>query len=119
MHASPNTFGDPERVVEPAHREVLDDGESIRALPLQGVPERTARGIILRLPVRAEHVVVRKQPFVVEEAVVRADRSRRVVRVDETARREELTVRTSGDLDVTSPLPSGDPSRVQNARPLL
>jgi len=86
--------------VAPTSRDVIeDDGDS--TLPLESIPELLPRGIVLRLPVRAEHVTVSKRTFVVEEAVVRAGSSRRVVHVEDSALREELAIDAHGGLDVT------------------
>jgi len=75
-----------------------------RVLPLDHVVERLGRGWRVRLPVRAEQVTVNKRTFVAEEVVVRARPVEDVVRVDETVRREELRVDTSGvHADVTEP----------------
>ena len=87
-----------------------------RPLPLQARIEPAPRGWTIRLPVRAEHVRVEKQTFVAEEVVVRTRPVQDTVRVDETVRREEVRVETTGDVDPTVPIDvrpdqGGDPRR--------
>jgi len=85
--------------VAPTRREVVEDDAPL-SLPLEGIPELLPHGVVLRLPVRAEQVTVQKQVFVVEEAVVRTAHSRRVVRIEDDAQREDIAVDSSGNLDI-------------------
>ncbi len=87
-----------------------------RPRPLEAKLEPAPRGWTVRLPVRAEEVRVEKQTVVVEEVVVRTRPVQETVRVDETVRREELRVETTGDVDPTVPIDvrpdrGGDPRR--------
>jgi stress response protein YsnF len=70
-------------------------------LPLQAHVETTAFGCTVRLPVRAEHVSVEKWPVVVEEVIVHTAQVDDTVHLNETIRREELHVDTTGDVHVT------------------
>lgn len=70
------------------------------------------------VPVRAEEVDVRKRAVVDEEVVVRKDAVEEERRVAETLRREEVDVRTEGEVDRSSDTsragygaPSDDPTR--------
>jgi len=102
--------------ITPVRRELIEDDESL-SLPLEGSPELLPHGVILRLPVRAEQVTVHKQAFVVEEAVVRADRSGRVVRIEEDFQREELVIDASGSAQ--DGWPARRPRLDHHDRPLL
>ena len=52
----------------------------------------------MRLSVLRQRVTVEKRPFVFEEAVIRKGPTKRLVRVDEQVRREQLSVDSSVDL---------------------
>jgi hypothetical protein len=73
-----------------------------RRLPLEGQAVRWAGGWEVRLPLRAEHVVVDKETVIAERVTVRRGLVTDVVRVQDTVAREELRVESSGDLAVAS-----------------
>jgi hypothetical protein len=84
-----------------------DWDDNYQLLPLEAAIERSPRGWVIRLPVRAEELVVEKQWVVAEEVVVRTRPVEEVVEVDETVRREELKIEADDTLDVTRPTPVG------------
>jgi uncharacterized protein (TIGR02271 family) len=68
----------------------------------------------IRVPLRAEEVEVRKRAVLDEEVVIRKDSIEEERRVAETVRREEVSVRTDGDVEPTRSLNLGadnDPTR--------
>jgi uncharacterized protein DUF2382 len=69
-----------------------------RPLPLEANVESSSRGWTIRLPVRAEYIMVDKRPVVVEEVVVRRRPLEDAARVGDTVRRERLRVETEGDV---------------------
>ncbi len=71
------------------HRRHLRRG-SVAALG--GQLERGSAGWVVRVPLRAEHVTVERQTYVVEEVAVRTAPVEDTTRVEEAVRREELRV---------------------------
>ena len=69
-----------------------------RRLPLEAKVDSSFIGWTIRLPVRAEHIRLEKQPVVVEEVIIRRERRMDVVHVDETIQRERLRVETEGEV---------------------
>ena len=76
-------------------------------LPLEAHVEPARGGWTIRLPVRAEHVTVHKQPVVVEEVAVHVRHVQDLVRLEDTVRREEVRAETEGDLEITQPIEVG------------
>ena len=72
-----------------------------RRLPLEGRAVPWDRGWEIRLPLRAEHVVLEKQLVATERVTVRRGQVTEAVRLDETVAREELRVGAAGEVEVT------------------
>jgi len=73
-------------------------------LPLESSEVAWERGWSVRLPVRAEHILVDKQLVVYERVIVRRHQIDDLARVDANVRREQLRVEVDGDADVTPAL---------------
>jgi len=71
-------------------------------LPLEADGRRTADGWLIRLPVRAEHVIVTREPFVRERVVLRKRMLDEVEHVEEIVRRERLRVELEEDDEHTT-----------------
>jgi Domain of unknown function (DUF2382) len=71
-----------------------------RRLPLGAARSRSGQGWVIRLPVRAEEVMVTKEVVVRERVVLRRRELDDVARVEATVRRERLQVATTGPVDV-------------------
>ena len=91
-------------------------------LPLEAHVEPARGGWTIRLPVRAEHVTVHKQPVVVEEVAVHVRHVQDLVRLEDTVRREQVRAETEGDLEITQPIevgraqPDGGPGARRSGR---
>ena len=87
-------------------------------LRLEARLETDNQGWVVRIPVRAEEVTIRKEVVVAEEVTVRHQQLQEVVHLDETVRREELRVETAGQLEVVpdEPAPQATPSRRTRSR---
>ncbi len=73
-------------------------------LPLESPAVAWEPGWSIRLPVRAEHILVDKQLVVYERVIVRRHQIDDLARVDANVRREQLRVEVDGDADVTPAL---------------
>ena len=91
-------------------------------LPLEAHVEPSRGGWTIRLPLRAEHVTVHKQPVVVEEVAVQVRQVQDLVRLEDMVRREEVRAETEGDLEITQPIevgraqPDGGPGARRSGR---
>jgi stress response protein YsnF len=98
MHADP----------QPRPSSIHDPRRSGRVLPLEASIEPSdcvlPGGWIIRLPVRAEHIMVETEVVVVEEVAVQRWQVQDVVRAQETVQRELPRVETAGDLGTTRPV---------------
>jgi len=74
------------------------DGRHSQPLALEASPETWERGWLVRLPVRAEHVVVDKQLVVYERVEVGRRDVGDLQRIEATVRREELKVDVEGEV---------------------
>ncbi len=81
-------------------------------LPLEGQAVPWKGGWEVRLPVRAERIVVEKQVVAVERITVRRGRVTETVPLHETIAREELRVEPAGDVEV-----SGDDDTLRGQPP--
>ncbi len=85
------------------------------------VPDRPAMGAAFQeetvvVPMRAEEVEVHKRAVVDEEVIIRKDSVEEERRVAETVRREEVAIRSDGDVDGPRTLnltPDKDPSKTR------
>ena len=71
-----------------------------RLLPLEAVRDRSDKGWVVRLRVRAEHVTVSKEVVVTERVVLRRGVVDDVVRLEAVVRREQLKVDTEGPVQI-------------------
>jgi stress response protein YsnF len=78
------------------HADTDDPKRMPRALPLEATPVLRQLGWSIRLPVRAEGVVVEKQVVVSERVVVRRRERNDLARIDGRVRREQLKVDVEG-----------------------
>jgi uncharacterized protein (TIGR02271 family) len=78
-------------------------------LPLDATPTPSENGWVIRLPVRAEQVTVRKQVVVRQRVLVRRRVVRDVARVQAEVLHERLRVDAHGQVDVSTA--SGPPGR--------
>ena len=65
-----------------------------RSLPLEAVRDRSNRGWVVRLPLRTEHVTVRKEVVIGERVVLRRVLVGDVARFEATVQREQLRLET-------------------------
>ena len=68
------------------------------ALPLESHMVGSERGWVMRLPVRAEQIMIAKQTVVHERVIVRRRQVQDRVRMDATTRREQLQLEVEGDV---------------------
>ena len=80
-------------------------------LPLESGAVPWERGWVVRLPVRAERILVRKQVVVHERVVVRRRQIEDLTRVDANVRREQLEVEVDRAADVAPALGRDTESR--------
>ncbi len=73
---------------------------SLRSLPLKAVRDRSDKGWVVCLRVRAEHVTVRKEVVVSERVVLRRVLVGDVLRLDTVVQRERLRLDTEGPVQV-------------------
>jgi Domain of unknown function (DUF2382) len=71
-----------------------------RLLPLEAVTDRSDKGWVVRLRVRAEHVTVSKELVVTERVVLRRGVVDDVVRLDAVVQREMLRLDTEGPVQI-------------------
>ena len=83
-----------------AHAPSMETPATTRRLPLDAARSRSGQGWVIRLPVRAEEVMVTKEVVVRERVVLRRRELDDVARVEATVRRERLQVATTGPVDV-------------------
>jgi len=69
-------------------------------LPLESGAVPWERGWVVRLPVRAERILVRKQVVVHERVAVRRRQIAHLARLESNVRKEQLEVEIDGDADV-------------------
>ena len=98
---------------------LAERGEPQReVLPLGARPSRVGaasdRVWVLRLPVRAERVVVEKQVVVAEEVALRVRQVEEVQHVEDTVAREHLRVTRSPNLEPTQPVDISSTDRSPN-----
>jgi stress response protein YsnF len=93
---------------QPRPSSIHDPRRSGRVLPLEASIEPSDRslpgGWTVRLPVRAESIMVETEVVVVEEVAVQRWQVQDVVRAEETVHREVPEVETAGDPDTTRPV---------------
>ena len=85
------------------------------ALPLEATPVIRQLGWSIRLPVRAEEVVVQKQVVVCERVVVRRRESNDLAHKDGRIRREQLKVDVEGTAHVSTTPGSVDDGEVRRS----
>ena len=83
-----------------AHAPSVETPATTRRLPLGAARSRSGQGWVIRLPVRAEEVMVTKEVVVRERVVLRRRELDDVARVEATVRRERLQVAITGPVDV-------------------
>src|SRR2546423_6935912 len=83
-----------------AHAPSMETPATTRRLPLGAARSRSGQGWVIRLPVRAEAVMVTKEVVVHERVVLRRREVDDVARVEATVRRERLQVATTSPVDV-------------------
>jgi stress response protein YsnF len=83
-----------------SHAADRDERPARRPLPLEGTLESLGDGWLVRLPLRAETVTAERQTVVAEEVTIRRGEVQDVVEVGDSVRREQLDVRTEGDVEV-------------------
>ena len=75
---------------------------------LEGRLEPEPSGWVLRIPLRAEHMAIDKQTYVVEQVAVRTTPVQTATRVQDSVRREELAVEPRGEMEVTRRVHRGE-----------
>ena len=84
---------------------------SQQRLPLEASAAEWEHGWRVRLPVRAEHVELKKQAVIYERVIVRRREIDQLDQVATVVRREELSVEVEGDAEG-----SVSPNRLRNRR---